>query len=134
MSIGDELKPILLSRFPSKNFQFDPSGRPLAVIEGTCAEVGKIVIYDDGDEATVIVGNFTHGHFEGKKRPSEPKGSPSVIATEVSTFLTELFADRILMYGSKGGGGGWASVDAYDDEELKDWDLFVWSGPFKAKA
>jgi hypothetical protein len=48
----------------------------------------------------------------------------------VVSFLEELFADRVVLWGSHKGGGGWynvseASAASWAEGEKK----FVWSGP-----
>ncbi len=74
------------------------------------ADVGDIQIYDDGDEITVVAGNFTHGHFSNYEDISEEE-SERMIAENVADFLEKLFSDKVVLLGSHKGGGECRVVD-----------------------
>jgi len=91
-------------------------------------QVGEIQIHDDGDEITLVAGNFTHGHFSSYDESLSREQKAEQIAGSVVDFLEELFADRIILWGSHRGGGGWKPVGENSGWEA-DEKLYVWSGP-----
>ncbi len=64
------------------------------------------MIHDDGDEVTAYVGHFTHSHFSSYDDISE-EAKAREISEDVMIFLEDLFADRVLLWGSHEKGGGW---------------------------
>lgn len=70
-------------------------------------EFGDIAIYDDGNEITVFVGNFTHTHFPNYDEELSDSERAANIAEDVMEFLEDVFADRIEFYGSQSAMGGW---------------------------
>jgi hypothetical protein len=86
-------------------------------------------IADDGDEATLFIGDLTHLHFDFEVGEAEPEKR---VANDVLEFLDEVFADRILIWKSRTmGGDGWMPIeDASVFSGIKPNDLtYVWSGP-----
>ena len=61
--IRDRLIPALEAAFAGSDMQIDPENNPIARFPGVQKQVGDVLIYDDGDEATVCVDNISHGHF-----------------------------------------------------------------------
>jgi hypothetical protein len=61
--IRDCLIPPLKREFPGWEIVFDNPPRPIGTFPATQAAVGKVLVYDDGDEATLLIENITHGHF-----------------------------------------------------------------------
>jgi len=57
------LIPMLEQRFPGRGVKSDARPGPCMTFPAAHPEVGDIQIYDDGDEITLLAGNFTHGHF-----------------------------------------------------------------------
>src|SRR5262249_21251822 len=117
-----------------RTFTTDVPPKPIAVFSGAHSEVGDVCIWDDGDEATVSIGEITHGHFN----PYDPSLSPEQLATvvtgEVLQFLADLFLDRVLLWKSReGGSGGWQVLDEGNELSLMDSDdlTYLWSGPVK---
>jgi hypothetical protein len=85
------------------------------------------VLQDDDEEITAFLGRFTHGHFSNyDKIPTAEK--EKIIAEDVVRFLEDLFADRIVMWGSHRGMGGWHPIDSHSlvSHGRKE---YVWSGP-----
>ena len=93
-------------------------------------DVGDIQIYDDGDELTVVAGNFTHGHFSNYDDKLTVEQRTEEISDDVMSFLESLFADHIVLWGSHESGGGWYHIEqdstAFSAQEEK---KYVWSGP-----
>jgi hypothetical protein len=96
-------------------------------IPAVLPDVGDIVLQDDGDEVTAFVGHFTHSHFSNYDDITIPEKEQS-IAEDVAQFLEQLFADRIVMWGSHLGGGGWHTIDCHERSHPKQKE-YVWSGP-----
>ena len=95
------------------------------------SDVGDVEIHDDGDEITLIAGNFTHGHFSNYDDiPQEEKEKE--IAEDVVDFLSRLFADQVVLWGSHQGGGGWRVILDDNDDSVTHHKEFVWSGPRKS--
>ncbi len=97
-------------------------------------EVGDLLIYDDGDEATICIGEITHGHFNPYDSTLTEEELTAEITQSVARFLERLFADRVFLWKSKSGGaGGWHILD--DGQPLPasqaNRDEFLWSGPLK---
>ena len=131
--ISDVLIPQLQQRFPNRGLRISTPPGPCAVFPAIHADVGDIEIHDDGDELTVVAGNFTHGHFSNYDSDLSPDEKAKIIADEVVAFLENLFADRIVLWGSHHGSGGWYSRGGETDnitglfkERGKE---YVWSGP-----
>ncbi|MDP9140467.1 MAG: hypothetical protein M3O62_06720 [Pseudomonadota bacterium] len=95
--------------------------------------MGDIEIYDDGDELTVVVGNFTHSHFGNYDQGISESERDTRISQALVGFLDALFADRIEMYGSHLGGGGTKVRDGRSrglaSRALFGSKTYVWSGP-----
>ncbi len=127
MALFDVFLPLLESRLPAVKFA-GPSGEPPQITNsGIHPEVGDIMFYDDGDEITVLVGHFTHSHFSNYDQvPISEK--EQMIAEQAVSFLEELFADRIIMWGSHRSAGGWRSINHAEDSPKKQGE-YVWSGP-----
>ena len=99
--ISDEIGSFV--RFPAKN-----------------ADFGDVIIYEEKEEREeyqesyiIEIGKITHGHFYEQE--------------EITGFLENLFADRIICYDR-----GWCLRSEFeDDKDLNPGDLFVWSGIYR---
>jgi hypothetical protein len=94
------------------------------------SDFGDVLIYEEcAGEYIVSIGHFTHSHFDcyGGTENEQIKKA----AEEITYFLLDLFADRIICHGSHNGGGGW-STEGYHDVDLNG-NNFVWSGAYKKK-
>lgn len=98
------------------------------VFPAASPEVGDIEIYDDGDELTVVLGKFTHDHFSNDDAGLSMDEKADRIAENVAVFLEKLFADRVILWGSGQGSGGWCYVDESGGVESYGKE-YVWSGP-----
>ena len=127
MALIDVLVPILRTRFPDLAFT-GPSGKPPQLtIPAAHPEVGDIVLQDDDEEITAFLGHFTHRHFSNYDEiPTAEK--EKLIAEDVASFLEDLFADRIIMWGSPRGMGGSHPIDSSSLRRLGR-RKYVWSGP-----
>jgi hypothetical protein len=129
--IRDLLLPELLTRFPSRGFQLENSGNTIGFFPAANPAVGNLYISDDGDEATLFIGELTHCHFDADYGETEIEKR---ITNDVLEFLDELFADRILIHKSRrtGADGSMPIEDASACSYLEPSDLTcVWSGPVR---
>ena len=93
--------------------------------------VGDIEIYDDGDELTAVLGNFTHCHFSNYENGLSLEQKAERIADDAAGFLVDLFANQIVVWGSHQGGGGFYRV-GHGQGLGKDLERYVWSGPLNS--
>ncbi|MFT3685887.1 MAG: hypothetical protein QM783_13360 [Phycisphaerales bacterium] len=141
MSLFDLLINELTQRHPARGLRTtqSSSGDRSAIFPAAHPDVGDIVITEDGEtELIVYVGKFTHTHhanYNDKLRGTE---RDKAIVASVVGLLDEIFADRIVMWGSHKGGGGFAECeDPRSSAAAKKVrqhaggavPLFVWSGP-----
>jgi hypothetical protein len=131
MAIRDVLVPALEGAFPTSGMRVAVHPEPVAVFPAACPEVGDVQIYDDGDEATVVIENVTHHHvnpYDAKMTPSE---RAEWVTHEVLVFLHALFEDRVFLWSRQKGksGGGWQQPfeRLIPDDVPRDADMFVWS-------
>jgi hypothetical protein len=127
MPFLDVLVPLLRSRFPNLQFTEPSAKRPQLIIPAAHPDVGDVVLLDDEEEITAYIGHFTHSHFANYDDiPSVEK--KKIIAEDVLRFLEDLFADRVVMWGSHRGMGGWYSIDRPSLPSIGH-KKYVWSGP-----
>jgi hypothetical protein len=127
MPLLEVLVPLLKSRFPDLSFTGPSGAPPQLTIPAAHPDVGDVVLQDDDEEITAYVGHFTHSHFANYDNiPTADK--EKMIAEDVVTFLDDLFADRIVMWGSHRGMGGWHSIDSPSALSVGG-KKYVWSGP-----
>lgn len=135
--LADVLTHRLRQRFPDMNMSFGAPPEPAVVIPAVHPDVGDIKIFDDGDEATVIAGNFTHSHFSDFDARSQAEAEQQT-ADNVVSFLERLFADQIVLWGSHNASGGWYDRNETDTETPAQQKLtagkklYVWSGPLRS--
>jgi hypothetical protein len=128
--IAEILIPTLRHRFPVRHMRVGSPPAPCAVFPCIHLDVGDIQIYDDGDELTVVAGKFTHGHFSNYDALSAEQKAHQ-ITDDVVAFLDDLFADRIVLWGSHEGSGGWHKREAASTLH-KSAKSYVWSGPMES--
>jgi len=129
--IRDVLLPELMARFPDRSLQTKNSGNTIGFFPAAHPDVGDLYIADDGDEATLFIGDLTHLHFDFEAGEAEPEKR---VGNDVLEFLDELFADRILIWKSRtmDGDGSMPIEDASLFSGITPDDLtYVWSGPIK---
>jgi len=130
--IRDRLIPEIRKCFASAEISFESDSNLIARIPSIQEEVGDVVIYDDGDEATVEIDKISHGHFGAdwdEKLPSDES-----IAENVVDFLKALFSDQVLLYTNLNGRiAGWTRLDLLDDpiSIKEDYRYFLWSKPYE---
>jgi hypothetical protein len=132
--IRDVLQPALQSKFPNRGFRTDDSPNAIGIFPAAHEEVGEVTIWDDGDEATVAIGDITHGHFNLYDENLAPEEIEKRVTEDVVGFLTDLFADRIILWKSPDGrSGGWRILGDDNRYSIMDSDdqTYLWSGPVR---
>jgi hypothetical protein len=106
----------LESEFSSLRFITDEVNH-LVTIPSIHDEFGSIEIQDDCNELIVIVGNFTHWHASCYTEDLSEKEKAEEIVDDVINFLHDIFNDKIVIWGSHKGGGGFVYRDDLQGEE-----------------
>ncbi len=107
--IRHHLVPAVKEVFPNLAFKISPTSNPIISLSSSSVEIGDLHIYDDGDQATVIITGITHGDFGVYDENLNTEEKEQIITEDVVSFLVTLFSDRVVLYRtfSKGMGGGW---------------------------
>ena len=130
--IREVLIPKLKARFADRGFQERSENNAIGYFPAAHYQVGDLAIFDDGDEATIYIGQITHLHIDSEE--SEGHRAEEEIANEVISFLEELFADKLMIWKSKTTGADGvfplANVAAFSGVDSSD-STFFWSGPVR---
>ena len=131
--IRDSLMPALKPHFPHIAFEFLDSSQPFARVTPSHEGIGDLEIYDDGDEATVVITQVTHGHFNPYEKMPDAERDKWIVEAVIE-FLNALFDDRVLLYRTPGQrSGGWQVHNERIDRSrpvpgTEHYECFVWSG------
>jgi len=131
--IRDCLIPALKREFAGWEIEYNTPPRPIAIFPAIQEAVGRVLICDDGDAATVFIEKITHGHFnlyDETLREQRDK----IITEDVLEFLRALFSDRVLLHTSADSHiGGWTRLDLkHGPVELSpSLRYFLWSRPYE---
>ncbi len=131
--IRDRLIPALKSEFAGWEVAFDVPPQPVATFPAAQQAVGRVLVYDHGDEATVLVENVTHGHFNPHDEKISEAQRDEMVTEDVIDFLKALFSDRVLLFsGPRNRKGGWTRLDLKDGpvELSPSFRYFLWSRPY----
>ena len=132
-SLSSVLLPKLKEHFADRSFRSAPGESPMAVFPCEHPDVGDIEIHDDVDELTVVLGNFTHTHFANYDDDASDSDKADKICESLIELLEAVFADRIELYGSHKGAGGFKRLGEKERGKLSrvffGTKSFVWSGP-----
>lgn len=129
----DEVEKELRIKFTSFEFKIDKK-KHLIKIKGSNSIIGDIEIEDNLEELIIVIGNFTHWHAGCYDESLSKREKEHQIVTEVINFLTDLFNDKIVIWGSHKNVGGFYYIDknqAQQDtplEEENGINKYVWSG------
>lgn len=133
-----DLRAALLSEILSRFAQHDPVvGEPPEIVRfrPRHPDFGDVIVLDDGHEATVWVGVFTHFHATEYEGSFTDEQLCARVTEHVLEWLEALFDDRVLAWGSHEGGGGcawfepWEPVDDYIEQKSG----MLWSGPWQRR-
>ena len=133
--ISEHLIPKLQKEFSDRRLRVGVPPESCAIFPTVHSEVGDIEICDDGDELTVYLGTFTHRHFGNYDEKLSKGQAAEAIAQDVVAFLKEVFADRIVMWGSHRGVGGFYRRGKGHRLGLirRRRKEYVWSGPISTE-
>jgi hypothetical protein len=129
-SLSFRLLSRLRSSFPNLTLRVGESPYPVVVIEAIHPDVGNVEIYDDGEELTIGLGNFTHAHV------GLGESKDKIVELAVA-LLTDLFSDGLVPWGSHSGAGGYyrkGQISSLAKMLSKDSTRYVWSGPLRARS
>ncbi len=107
----------------------DSKSKDFAIFAPKHPSVGKVVIEEDYGELIVSVGDITHGHFGSYESGLSEEQHAKVISDDLVDFLQSLFADQVLLFKARWG-GGWTLLENEENRRLspnRQW--FKWSGP-----
>jgi hypothetical protein len=128
VTIAGALAPALRAVFPDARVRISAPPDPVAVFPAACAEVGDAVVYDDGDEATIIIRNVGHHHVQADDADLSGDERARWIAEQVVGFLRDLFADRVLLWSVQGRSSGHQPYEGRIPAEVPEHaDVFLWS-------
>lgn len=131
MTLSDVLIPALRTRFPKHAMSVGTPPDPIAVFQPRCPEIGVLAIFDDGEEATVMLEHITHHHVDNYDQALTAEQRAQWITEGVVGFVEDLFADQVLLWSVQQGqkGGGWLRPYIGDIPENvpDDADVFLWS-------
>lgn len=125
-ALTEVIAPRLETRFAGRGLRVDQGSPQSLVFPAAHAQVGDLVIYEDDGELTVIYGNFTHSHYGPFQHP--PGTGLEQTIQDLVADLNDLFADRMVMWGSHDTTGG-RFLLAHAEESQRPEPQYVWSGP-----
>jgi hypothetical protein len=131
--IREHLTAAIRESFPSLPFSFLQSSNLIATLESPFAEIGKLEVYDDGEEATVCITEVTHGHFNPYDSSLTEQQRDQKIVEEVIDFLQALFAGKVLLERTPSRHiGAWRRLDLLPKPPVlnPEREYFLWSGPY----
>ena len=106
--IRNYLVPARKKEFSGWEISFGDPPQPIATFPACQEAVGKVLVYDDGQEATVCIEKLTHGHFNPFDEILTENERAKIITEDVVNFLKALFSDRVLLHTSTVNRvGGW---------------------------
>ncbi|MBI1381732.1 MAG: hypothetical protein GC161_11675 [Planctomycetaceae bacterium] len=112
--IREVLVAALEAAFPGSGMRVSASPDPVATSPAACADVGDVKIYDDGDEATVVIENVTHHPSNPYDSKMSPRERAAGVTQEVVEFLRALFDDRVFLWARQQGKGGGLWKEPFD--------------------
>jgi len=121
----DALVKQIRSEFP--NLGFDLNLKDFLIsIPPKCDGFGVVEIQDDCEEFIIFIGKFTHMHFSCHNTTLSKQQQAESAASEVIEFLSDLFSDKVVLWGSaeKGGGYYYPEFSSSENKEEK----WLWSG------
>ena len=98
LPLRDALIPRLTAAFPDVRFNTGGKGEALAIVPAKHPEVGDVLMYDDGDELTLRIGEITHRHFGNYDEHRSPEERAARIATNLVNLLRDFLLDRIEIF------------------------------------
>lgn len=125
----EKLKSRFEEMFPEREFEVKNTPNKTIIIKPEYPEFGNVEIIDDGDELTLIAGNFTHGHFSCYENLPDEEKEEEIIENTIE-FLQAMFKNNVVFWGTHKSMGGWHRLDL--DPNFKDEhhsNQYLWSCP-----
>ncbi|MHB1309248.1 MAG: hypothetical protein ACYC23_19390 [Limisphaerales bacterium] len=132
--IRDRLIPEIKKTFSGWEMEINSVDNPIIRFPAAQKDVGDVLVYDDGDEATVCVENISHGHFNPYDETISQEQREIAVTEDVISFLEALFADRVLLHTAPDHRmGGWTRLDLHDGpvELSPEQRYYLWSKPYE---
>lgn len=85
--IRDRLIPHIKKAFTGWEMKINPVENPIVRFPALQKEVGDVLVYDDGDEATVHVEHISHGHFSHYDETITQEQREMIVTEDVISFL-----------------------------------------------
>ena len=130
--LTDVLRKAITQRFPDIPITTPSPPGAAVVIPAIQEGIGDISIFDDGEEATLVLGDITHSHFSEYTPGISEEEAAHNISEDVMWFLEDLFADRVLLWKSSRGGGGCRTLKPGEVPQIHSdagTQFYFWSGP-----
>ena len=134
--ITSYLLPELYAQFPEAGLEPGRDPEPVAVFPFEHEDVGDVQIWDEGNSASLAIGDLARGDFGPYASSYTAEERARRIAEEIASFLERLFNDEVLI---------WATSDDYEGRPTGGWEpirgrlplsnkrqhilRFLWSGP-----
>jgi hypothetical protein len=132
----DKLIAVLTQKIGKNRFTIGSGDEPVITFPAAHSAVGDLQIWDDGFEATVTIGEITHGHFSCFEEGLTQNETEQHIVESVAEFVEDMLADRFLLWSAKDrASGGWQHIDFTSESPLLSClkqdavDYYLWSGP-----
>jgi len=132
--IRDRLISEIKKTFSGWDMAINPVDNPIIRFPAAQKDIGDVLIYDDGDEATVYVENISLGHFNPYDETLTQEQREIAVTEDVISFLQALFADRVLLHTAPDHRmGGWTRLDLHHGPVALSPDrrYYLWSKPYE---
>jgi len=133
-ALAREFRRVLQQRLKHISLREEFTDRLVVTIPGAHPETGDIVVWLDGDEVTVGIGEHFHCHFETYLEEGQPQVERERLAAERAVdFIASFMSDSIVLRVTREGGrvvsAGAHPVDALNAPPNSDIAEYLWSGP-----
>ena len=129
--LSDRLIKAMRSAFPDRGLIVDQTANGCLKFPAIHEAVGDILVFDDGDEFTIVFGNFTHSHVSCYDENLTDEEKKTRLIGDLVETLSALFNDQIVMWGSNQGSGGWYRRDS--ESMPRHGTHFVWLALFRTE-
>lgn len=121
------------TRFPSAQSSISEGCPGELQISAPNPALGSVSVIYDGDEATVCVGELTHGHFNPYDASLSEDARARWVGDAVIAFLEDLMNDRAVVWSIPGHSGGWMILEPGTTPTLPEGvSAHCWSRPHSA--
>lgn len=137
-SLARDFRRVFHQRLGHVNAYEEFTDRLVVTIPASHSDTGNIVVWLDGDEVTVGIGEHFHCHFETYLDEGLPGAERERLAAERAVdFIASFMADSIVLRVTRERGrvvsAGTYPVDTLDAPPKADEIDYFWSGPSRAR-